>query len=61
MMIHLLRLLPRPRRSWWLVDTHGTLVWDYWTHRAARVTADRLNANAITQGWATRYEVRRIP
>jgi hypothetical protein len=53
--------LPRPVRSWWLIDSHGTLIWDYWTHRAARRTADRLNASAVARGTTVRYRVERMP
>lgn len=55
------RWLHRPRRSWWLLDTAGTLVWDFYTHRAARRTADRLNAEAVASGLARRWRVERMP
>ncbi|UQS95216.1 hypothetical protein Pam4_73 [Pseudanabaena phage Pam4] len=59
--LHRTRPWLRVRRAWWLLDSDGTLVWDYYTHRAARVTADRLNASAIARGSALRYRVDRAP
>lgn len=50
-----------PRRCWWVVDNDGTLVWDFWTARAARHAADRHNAHAVASGYRTRYNVRRAP
>jgi hypothetical protein len=51
----------RPRREWWLLDTEGTLVWDYWTHRAARRACDVLNVSAVATGSRRRYRVERMP
>ena len=53
--------LRRPRRSWWVLDSDGTLVWDFWTHRGARLTADALNAGAIRHRARLRYRVERMP
>lgn len=53
--------LRRPRRSWWLVSSEGTLVWDYWTHRAASRTADALNAKQVALGRSVRFRVERMP
>lgn len=53
--------LRRPRRRWWLLDSEGTLVWDYWTHRAARYVCDTLNADALRTGTSRRYRVERMP
>lgn len=53
--------LPRPRRVWWLVSSEGALVWDYWTHRAARRTADALNAKQVALGRPVRFRVERMP
>lgn len=56
-----LRWLRRPRRVWWLLDTEGTLVWDFWTHRAAARAADGLNASAVRRGEVRRYRVEKMP
>lgn len=56
-----LRRWTRPRRSWWLLTSGGTLVWDFYTHRNARRAADRLNAAAIAKGSTVRYRVERCP
>ncbi len=53
--------LCKPRRCWWVLDDQDTLIWDYWTGRAARHAADRFNANAVAQGHTRRYRVRRAP
>lgn len=52
---------PRLRRCWWVLDSDNLLVWDFWTHRGARHTADLLNAGAIRRGSALRYRVERMP
>lgn len=60
-MLYLRWLRCRPRRSWWLLDDQGLLVWDFWTHRAARRAADTLNARQVTMGTTRRFTVQRMP
>lgn len=51
----------RPKRRWWLLDDQAVLVWDFYTHRAARRAADRLNASAVVRGTGRRYRVEPMP
>lgn len=60
-MMYLRWLRCYPRRIWWLIDSEGTLVWDYWTHRAARHACDYLNTRAVVNGTSRRYRVERMP